>query len=121
MDQGTKKRFISNYESMGGDRFYGSLIRYSVQRLADDKAQRELEELNRKDGKTTSDIAHKPSRPEIVLMEHSAQFLTYYRREKLEVYREISAHFRRAANKIYRLMLKQHLIGRNSKFLNLVG
>jgi hypothetical protein len=121
MEPGTKKRFIENFESMGAERFYGSLLRYAVQRLSDDLAQREMDEAARKEGKVTSDTPYKSSRPEIALLEHYNAFLTYYRREKIEVYREIASIFRRAANKIYRLMLKQNLINRNSKFLNLVG
>ena len=48
------------------------------------------------------------------------QFIILYRREGEDIYLDIAKIFRRAAHKVYRIMLKKKLTPKNNKFLNLV-
>ena len=58
--------------------------------------------------------------PEKRLLSMSDKFLAQYRINGDDAYLIISKIFRRAAHKIYRLLLKKHLITKNDSFLNLV-
>jgi hypothetical protein len=58
--------------------------------------------------------------PDIELLELYDKFLLFYRRENEEVYFEIAKLCRRAAHKVYRALLRQKLVEKNLKFLNLV-
>jgi len=58
--------------------------------------------------------------PDVELMELYDKFLLYYRRENEEVYFEIAKLCRKAAHKVYRALLRQKLVEKNSKFLNLI-
>jgi hypothetical protein len=58
--------------------------------------------------------------PHIEYMNFCDKFIILYRREGNEVYLNIAKMFRKAAHKIYRIMLKRKLTTHNSKFLTLV-
>jgi hypothetical protein len=53
-------------------------------------------------------------------MEYYERFMILFRKEGKEVYLHIGKCFRKASHRIYRLMLRQKLTDRNTKFLNLV-
>ena len=58
--------------------------------------------------------------PDIELLNMSQNFLQLYREEGDERYLEISKICRKVAHRVYRVLLKQHLVKQNNKFLNLV-
>jgi len=58
--------------------------------------------------------------PDRRLLSMSDKFLAQYRINGDESYLVICKIFRRAAHKIYRLLLKKHLVSKNDNFLNLV-
>jgi hypothetical protein len=97
-----KELFIKKFESAGQERFYKFLITYSLE-------------------KASSPTTKKGPSPELELINYEEKFLQLYRRENEDVYLDIAKQFRRAANKIYRILLKQNIIKYNNKFLNLVS
>lgn len=98
-----KKEFVPKYLAAGELRFYRFLLFYAMNKLI---------YIERGDYKGKS--------PEIDFMDYYDQFIILYRREGEEVYLDLSRVFRRAAHKIYRVMLKKKLTEKNSRFLNLV-
>lgn len=58
--------------------------------------------------------------PDKMLLTMSNKFLKQYRISGDESYLKISKILRRAAHKIYRVLLKKHLVAKNNDFLNLV-
>lgn len=58
--------------------------------------------------------------PELEYLQHYDQFIILYRREGEEAYLHIARLLRKAAHKIYRIMLKKKMTAPNTKFLNLV-
>jgi hypothetical protein len=101
MQENIKKSFLDKYNSIGKEKFYKSLLVYGVNRIVNN-----IED---------------PISPEIKLIEYHDRFLFLYRKENNINYLEIAKLFRRAAHRIYNLMLKKNLIDRNERFLNLVG
>lgn len=98
-----KKEFLPKYLSNGEVKFYNFLLFYAVGKLmAIDKKE------------------YKGIPPNLEFLEYHDQFIILYRREGEEIYLKIAKVFRRAAHKIYRIMLKKKLSPRNNKFLNLV-
>lgn len=97
-----KKEFVSKYAAGDEPKFYRFLLFYATNKL--------------RLGQT---VELKIS-PEIELLEYHHQFLVLYRREGDEVYLRMSRMFRKAAHKVYRVMLKHQLTSYNSKFLNVV-
>lgn len=97
----SKNHFIKKFEAAGPQEFYSILFRYAQARISEN-------------------TINKGPSPEIELLNYSNQFLQIYRRENKDIYRLISFAFRRAAHKTYRVMLKQNLIKKSNKFLNLV-
>jgi hypothetical protein len=98
-----KKQFVPKYLSSGEAKFYNSLLFYAVGKLM---------AIDKKEYNGIS--------PNLELLEYHDQFIILYRREGEEIYLEIAKVFRKAAHKIYRIMLKKQLSPRNGKFLNLV-
>lgn len=58
--------------------------------------------------------------PNIEFLEYHDIFLFMYRREGDPTFLEMSRLFRKAAHKLYRVMLKMEMSPKNLKFLNLV-
>jgi hypothetical protein len=98
-----KKDFVSKYQLMGEDKFYRFLLAYAISKLASIKNK-------------TYDKVY----PDIEFMEYYERFMILFRKEGKEVYLHIGKCFRKASHRIYRLMLRQKLTDRNTKFLNLV-
>ncbi len=101
MQNTSKQHFIQKFETAGPEEFYLILFRYAQARISEN-------------------TVNKGTSPEVELLNYSNQFLQIYRRENKEIYKHISYAFRRAAHKTYRMMVKQKLIKRSNKFLNLV-
>lgn len=98
-----KTKFLPKYLTDGETKFYNFLLFYAVSKLM---------LLEKKEYSGIS--------PNLELLGHYDQFIILYRREGKEVYLQIAKIFRKAAHKIYRIMLKKQIVSRNDKFLNLV-
>lgn len=96
-----KKEFLPKYIEKGESDFYKLLITYSLNKMSLKESKGFLS-------------------PEIELLEYYNGFMALYRREGNEDFLKIAKIFRRAAHKIYRVLLKNSLINKNNKFLNLV-
>jgi hypothetical protein len=122
-----KVLFIERYTTFGDKAFYKFLLSYAIEHLANELALKKeiaettVDDLTVKSELTKPETITKKIYPHIELLNYSNQFIQYYRREKNALYLEIAACFRRAANKIYRLMLKKNLIQVNNKFLNIIA
>jgi hypothetical protein len=103
MDDNFKNALIKEYLENGERAFYKKLLSNSVKKIA----------LLIKDKSGNSF-------PDMELLAISEMFLNYYRMEGEEVYLNISKVCRKAAHKLYRVLLKQHLVKKNKIFLNLV-
>lgn len=103
-----KKIFVSKYESFGADKFYTFLINYAENKIATDK------NIKKEDKKI------KVISPEIEFMDYGNEFVSFYRSENKTVYLDIAKLFRKAAHSVYRRMLKENIIEKNDKFLNVV-
>ena len=99
-----KTPYVERYHSVGEHRFYRFLLHYAVSKLI-----------------KISNDEYRGTSPEIELLDHADRFLQLYRREQQEVFLELSRIFRKAAHKIYRLMLKRQLTTINARFLNVVS
>lgn len=98
-----KKNFIDVYNSVGEGKFYRFLLCYAVNKIIRVKNQ---------EFKTVCS-------PEIEYLNYSEKFLILYRHDDQEIYLIMSRIFRKAGNKIYRMMLKKGMIDVNNKFLNI--
>jgi len=98
-----KKQFVPKYLATGELKFYRFLLLYALNKLI------HIEKGSFK-GKT----------PELEFLDYYDQFIFLYRREGEEVYLDLARVFRKAAHKVYRVMLKKNMTERNVKFLNLV-
>ena len=105
-----KKLFVAKFSSFGSDKFYKFLLNYATNKIvANEDAKKENYKID------TVAVS-----PEIELMDYHDRFLILYRRENINVYLDIARLFRKAAHKIYFVMLKKSMIEKNNKFLNLV-
>lgn len=105
-----KKLFVSKFSSFGNDKFYKFLLSYAVNKII----------INEESLKKNPKFEFTGLSPEAELMDYHDRFLLLYRRESDHVYLEIARLFRRAAHKIYRIMLKKGMTERDGKFLSLV-
>lgn len=97
-----KKEFLNKYIALGGDKFYNALLFYSVKRLVEAEKNKTNISIN------------------LELLDFYNQFIILYRREGDPSYLEVAKLLRRAAHKVYRVMLKKNLTNKSDKFLNLV-
>lgn len=99
-----KKEFVHKYQAAGEpNKFYRHLLFCAIQKMV-------LIEQGFLKGVS----------PEIAFLDCHDQFIILYRREGEEHYLNIARTFRRAAHKIYRVLLKKNLTTYNPRFLNLV-
>ena len=97
------KDFISKYLAVGESKFYSFLLIYATNKLMlIDKG------------------TYKGCYPDLEFLDYYDKFIILYRREGDLNYIEIAKIFRKAAHKIYRLMLKKQMTPHNARFLNLV-
>lgn len=97
-----KKEYIPKY-SDGEPKFYRYLLFSALHKLM---------LINRGE--------YKGVPPELGYLECYEQFIILYRREGDPSYLQMAKLFRRAAHRIYRIMLKKKMTSYNPKFLNLV-
>lgn len=107
-----KKLFVDKYSSIGTEKFYKFLLNYAVNRIITGQSEPSPQGVKKQEMKGAS--------PELELMDYHDKFLMLYRREGEEVYLEMAKLFRKAAHKIYRIMLKKELVDKNARFLNTV-
>lgn len=101
LTEDAKKVFIDKFTQTGKEQFYTFLMKYASDRLNKGELQ-------------------KPT-PEIELLNYHDKFLALYRKENNIEFLEIAKTFRRAAQKVYMIMLDVGLAEKSSKFLNIVG
>jgi len=106
MSYNFKKDFVLRYTQTGPGKFYKFLLSSAIVKVS---LLLENEESN------------KQFRfPDQELLDYYEKFLMFYRRENEDIYMEIAKLCRKAAHKIYRELLRQKIIERNGKFLNLI-
>lgn len=98
-----KNNFVPKYLATGEQKFYRFLILYALNKLI-----------------YIEKGSFKGKPPELEFLDYYEQFIILYRREGEEVYLELARVFRKAAHKVYRVMLKKNMTEKNTKFLNLV-
>lgn len=99
-----KQEFVPKYLEAGEpDKFYRFLLFYAINKMV-----------------LIEQGFAKCITPDVAFLECHDQFIIMYRREGLEHYLDMARAFRRAAHKIYRVMLKKKLTTYNPRFLNLV-
>jgi hypothetical protein len=99
-----KLEFVPRYISMGEQKFYRFLLAYASKKIV---LMRESKFFS--------------TSPEVDLLDCHDKFIILYRREGDETYLDIACCFRKAAHKIYRVMLKQNLATKNNRFLNIIS
>ena len=95
-----KQEFYNTYNKLGPEKFYRSLLASAVESMAKSKETK---------------IA-----PDLELLDFYEKFLIVSRREDDAAYLDIAILCRKAAHKVYRVLLKKELTARNGKFLNIV-
>jgi hypothetical protein len=98
-----KQEFIPKYLAAGEQKFYRFLLIYAINKLI--AIERNV---------------YKGEVPNLEFLGYHDRFIILYRREGEEVYLRVARLFRKAAHKIYRVMLKKKMTETNPKFLNLV-
>lgn len=104
MNDDMRNEIVKIFLEQGEDKLYKNLLVQSVKRII---VFMENTDTNR-------------VTPDKELIHLADKFVILYRTEGEEVYLQVSKVIRRAAHKIYRLLLKKHLIKKDEKFLNLV-
>lgn len=101
--EGLKGNLVPEFLANGEEKFYRSIIFLALQKLVlIDKG------------------AYKGMPPHLEYLDYHDRFIILYRREGDEVYLKIAKMLRKAAHKIYRIMLKKKMTPPHPKFLNLV-
>jgi hypothetical protein len=101
---GLKKEFVPKYLAVGEQKFYNFLLTYALNKL-----------ISIEKGSYTGES------PELEFLDYYERFMILYRREGEDVCLDLARVFRKAAHKIYRVLLKKNKTERNLKFLNLVS
>lgn len=108
MTEDILKTALPKYLTMGEDKFYRFLLTYAINKLVVINQSNKIEPFT-------------GTPPDLQLLGYHERFVILYRREGNEAYLEIARLCRKAAHKIYRLMLKNGMTVPNAKFLNLVS
>ncbi len=98
-----KKEFLPRFISSGEEKFYKSLLLISLNKLV-----------------MIEKGTYRGTLPHFELLDYYEQLIILYKREGEEIYLRVAKTFRRAAHKIYRIMLKKKMCPLNTKFLNVV-
>lgn len=100
---GLKQEYVPKYMANGDQKFYRFLLLLALNKLVlIDKGM------------------YKGTPPNLEYLDYHDLFIILYRREGDEVYLRIAKMLRKAAHKIYRIMLKKGMTAPNAKFLSLV-
>jgi hypothetical protein len=98
-----KEKFIPKYLATGEQKFYRFLLPYALNQLIEIENE-----------------TYKGEAPHLEFLNYHDRFIILYRREGEDIYLQIARVLRKAAHKIYRILLKKNMIEPNPKFLNLV-
>lgn len=98
-----RQEFIDKYLNDGEVKFYHFLLIYAINKLVS----------------LTKGI-YKGITPDLEFLEHYHRLIILYRREGEIIYLNMAKIYRKAAHRIYRIMLKKNMTVINYKFLNLV-
>lgn len=98
-----KEKYVPQFISNGEDRFYRSLLFLALNKLV-----------------LINKGMYKGTHPHLEYLEYYDRFIILHRREGDEVYLQIAKMLRKAAHRIYRIMLKKKMTTTNMKFLNSV-
>lgn len=98
-----KKQFLERFREMGSLNFFQFLLV---------SAMKDLVEMEKE--------THVGAFPNAKLMNMHDEFLKIHRKEGEETFLEMAKVCRKAAHKVYRLMLKKNMIEKDRKFLTLV-
>ncbi|CAB4197052.1 hypothetical protein UFOVP1290_572 [uncultured Caudovirales phage] len=102
-DDVLKTEFILKYKHDGEHAFYRFLLTYALNKLI-----------------LIENETYRGISPNLEFLEYSERLIFLYRKEGDDICLQVSRLFRKAAHKIYRVMLKKNMTDINSKFLNLV-
>ena len=98
-----KQEFVPKYLATGEQKFYRFILVYALNKLV-----------------LIEQKTYKGESPNLEFLGYHDRFIVLYRREGEDVYLQLAKRFRKAAHKIYRVMLKKNMTTLDSKFLNLV-
>lgn len=98
-----KQEFVPKYLATGEQKFYRFILVYALNKLV-----------------LIEQKTYKGDLPNLEFLGYHDRFIILYRREGEEVYLQLAKLFRKAAHKIYRIMLKKNMTAVDPKFLNLV-
>jgi hypothetical protein len=98
-----KEEYVPKYAADGEEKFYHYLLVSAVNKLV-----------------LIDQGKYKGTSPELEFLDFYDRFIILYRREGDAVYLRVAHLLRKAAHKIYRIMLKKNMTASNAKFLNLV-
>jgi hypothetical protein len=98
-----KQEYLPKYSTDGEQKFYRYLLVSALNKLV-----------------LIDTGIYKGITPELEFLDYHAQFMILYRREGDEIYLQIARLLRKAAHKIYRVMLKKNMTNLNINFLNSV-
>lgn len=98
-----KEEIVPKFVANGEYKFYRSIIVLALQKLI-----------------ATEKGLYKGIPPHLEYLDYHDRFIILYRREGDEIYLSIAKMLRKAAHKIYRIMLKKKMTTHNSRFLTLV-
>jgi hypothetical protein len=98
-----KQEFVPKYLAAGEQRFYRFLLVYALNKLV-----------------LMEQKVYKGAPPHLEFLDYHDRFIILYRREGEGVYLQVAKLFRKAAHRIYRIMLKKNMTVLDIKFLNLV-
>lgn len=100
---GLKEEYVPKFISNGEDKFYRSLLFIAINKLV-----------------LIDRGMYKGIMPHLEYLDYYDRFICLHRREGDEIYLKIARMLRKAAHKIYRIMLKKNMTISSTKFLNLV-
>lgn len=98
-----KNEFVAKYMAVGEEGFYKFLLVKAITKMA-----------------AIESGSYKGISPELEFLNYSDRFIILYRREGESKFLNLSRIFRKAAHRIYRVMLKKSMTAHNPKFLNAV-
>jgi len=101
--EGIKDEFLPKFVENGEPKFYRAIIFLALQKLV-----------------LMNKGLYRGIPPNLEYLDYHDRFIILYRREGDEVYLRIAKMLRKAAHKIYRIMLKKNMTAPDPRFLNLV-
>jgi hypothetical protein len=101
--EGIKENLVPEFMANGEPKFYRTILFLAMQKLV-----------------LMNKGLYRGIPPNLEYLEYHDRFIILYRREGDELYLRIAKMLRKAAHKIYRIMLKKNMTSPDPRFLNLV-